>query len=522
MKLSIFHIVKQSLLHYKVPLLYQFIIITFLSAIITGSLLTGSSVKNSLKKDTVERLSNTGIVISSGLRFFDHSLAERIEKKSGVKCIGIIEMKGFCRNFSTGETALNTYIFGIDNNFFTFNNNSAIELKPGEVAINEKLARQLSINIGDDIIIRFSRISDIPINAPFAPDEEPEESLVMTVGMILTPENSGNYSLHISQIKPKNIFINNNDLKDIFGGDIRANHLLFEYKPAITVNSIQNSLKDILEPRDIGLETRFLDLTNQYEFVSKRIFIDEELISEITGAIPDCFPVITYMANSLKSSDKETPYSFVSALPHGLYENIPSNNNIVVNRWLANDLNISLGDTIKMSYFISGTYNETDEESSFFILEQIVDQDGIWGDEKLMPEFPGISGRESCSSWDAGIPVFLDNIRQKDEDYWYNFKGTPKAFIAYEKGKEIWGNNFGPATALRFSQNLTKEDIYNRFKGSIDPTRTGFRIFNAREDGIESAKNSVDFSTLFLSLSFFIFLSCIVLLSLIITTFYNS
>ena len=76
--------------------------------------------------------------------------------------------------------------------------------------------------------------------------------------------------------------------------------------------------------------------------------------------------------------------------------------------------------------------------------------EGIWGDSLLMPDFPGISGSESCSEWDAGVPVKLNEIRQKDEEYWNKFRGTPKAFINYDKGIELWGNNFGPATAIRF------------------------------------------------------------------------
>ncbi len=83
-----------------------------------------------------------------------------------------------------------------------------------------------------------------------------------------------------------------------------------------------------------------------------------------------------------------------------------------------------------------------------------------------MPDFPGITAKESCSDWDAGIPIDMSLIRPKDEDYWYRYKGTPKAFINYEMGKELWGNNFGPATAIRFTPGIGVGSIEKRLNGS--------------------------------------------------------
>ena len=91
-----------------------------------------------------------------------------------------------------------------------------------------------------------------------------------------------------------------------------------------------------------------------------------------------------------------------------------------------------------------------------------------------MPEFPGIAGSSSCSDWEAGVPIKMGEIRDKDEDYWNRYRGTPKVFINYEKGKELWGNNFGPATAIRFPAGLTETEIKSALTGSMDPSLTGF------------------------------------------------
>ena len=92
-----FNIVLKSVSFYKKPVLYQVLIIALLSAVITGSLLTGRSVRTSLKRSAAERLGNTGILVSSGIRSFDAELGPGIMEKSGVKSAGIYELNGYCQ-----------------------------------------------------------------------------------------------------------------------------------------------------------------------------------------------------------------------------------------------------------------------------------------------------------------------------------------------------------------------------------------------------------------------------------------
>ena len=62
-----------------------------------------------------------------------------------------------------------------------------VSIKPGEVAVNKKLADYLGVKTGDELIIRFNEISDIPADAPFAPARGTGRSVVMKVGTILEP-----------------------------------------------------------------------------------------------------------------------------------------------------------------------------------------------------------------------------------------------------------------------------------------------------------------------------------------------
>ena len=517
-----FLIVIRSIRFYKRPVLYQILIIALLSAVITGSLLTGTSVRMSLKKSASERLGNTGIMISSGVRFFDTTLADRMKDSEGINCSGLLEIRGYCQNLNSQKSAFNTHIYAVNSDFFTFNENDSITIKPGEVLINKRLADYLEVKPGDDLSIRFDAISDIPADAPFAPGKETGVSVVMKV--LTFPESSYNsdFSLSISQIMPMNIFMNLSEISGITGNPVKINRLLIESKAGLSTNDIYNTLKKVLTPSDIGLHFRRIDKTGEYEIISDRVFIDKETIDEIRTVLPSSAPLITYLGNSFSSGKRSTPYSFITALPSSIYPDILSENSIIINRWLADDLSISDGDSIEVKWYAPDSLNKLIVNSNKFIVRQIVDMKGIWADSLLMPEFPGISGSESCSDWDAGVPVNMNDIRRKDEDYWNKFKGTPKAFISYTKGEELWGNNFGPATALRFPQGISDRDIVEKLKGSLEPDKSGFIVTDIAGESLKAANESVDFSSLFLSLGFFLILASIVLLSFAVTSYFDS
>ena len=312
---GILKIVIKSVRFYKKPVLYQILIVGLLSAVITGSLLTGWSVRASLKKTASEHLGNTGIVISSGNRFFDPSLADRLKDSARINCTGLLEINGFCQNFNTQKVVSNAHIYGVTDGFFRFQGNDTIHINPGEVAVNEKLAVSLDLKTGDELIIRFNENSDIPADAPFAPAKEEGRSIVMKVGTILKPANSSNFSLSINQVVPENIFINLSDLINNSGKHVKINRLLIDKKSKITTEEAYNILRKLMRPSDLGLKTIALKKTGGYELRSDRIFFENTLIHEIQNVIPSSAPVITYLGNRFSHGSGSTPYSFVSALP---------------------------------------------------------------------------------------------------------------------------------------------------------------------------------------------------------------
>jgi putative ABC transport system permease protein len=520
MKPVLFKNIIRTIIYYWKDAVYQVIIIAILSAIISGSLFTGYSVRTSLKLNAREKLGNTDIILSSGIRYLDPTIAGKIKAKTGDNAAPILEADGFCQNFNTGATALNIKIYGVNHDFFVFQGNDSIFIEPGTVAINIQLAELLGINKGDELILYLSETDPIPANAPFAPGTT-GRSKVLKVGRILPTAESGDFSLAISQLAPVNAFINLDEAGTEINIAQKVNRILINNDSGNSEASYLNIINDLLSPSDIGFSIRESDKTGEPELISDRIFIDSVIVKEVLHVYPDASPVLTYLANSIAKGSNSTPYSFVSALPSSLYPGIDTGE-VVVSKWLADDLNCNPGDTLDLTWYYQSQGNRLEEASKSFIISEIISDDNDYADPSLMPEFPGISGSTSCSDWDAGVPILLDKIRKEDEEYWNLKKGTPKALISYDAGQKIWGNEYGIATAIRFPRSIELSNIQKKLTGNINPSLAGITISEIAGKADVAASSGVDFSTLFISLSFFIILAGIILLIMAISIFLNS
>jgi ABC-type antimicrobial peptide transport system permease subunit len=502
-----FKLIIKSLSHYRKHIFYEFLIILLLSAVITGSLLTGSSVRSSLKKGASQHLGNTAFLISSGFRYFDPLLATKLKQK-GLDCTGISEISGSCRSFAEQKTTIKTNIIFATDDFFSFNGDPVSN--SNGIAINRKLADKLNVKEGDELLIRFGTISDIPPDAPFAPSADEQTSTVQKIDRIIDPNDGGNFSLLISQIDPYNIFVPAGDFENLTGKSLRYNRILVSRGENLKINRINQDLQAVLYPEAIGLKIRNV-AGNQTEIISSRIFFDDALVKEIKGLLSSSEPVLTYMANRIENSDLVTPYSFVAGIPPSMYQ-FSRKNDIIINDWLSKDLNAKIGDSIKLYWYSPDSLDQLVEKSRYFTVKDVVEIKGTWGDSLLMPDFPGISARESCSSWDAGVPVNIKDIRDKDEAYWKKYKGTPKAFISYETAKELWGSKYGTATSIRFNQPVSVDDAKEALNGKLRIDLGGFVVSDIYGESINAAENSVDFGSLFIGLGFFLIVASIVLL----------
>ena len=185
---------------------------------------------------------------------------------------------------------------------------------------------------------------------------------------------------------------------------------------------------------------------------------------------------------------------------------------IIINAWLAEDLNAKPGSEIAMTYFLPESAGRLVEGTNRFRVKAVAPMSIPWLDRDLMPDFPGLSKAESTHDWDAGFPL-VHKIRDKDEAYWKQYRGSPKAFITLKAGQALWGNRFGRLTAIRFpstnlitsattnSINVAARVIGSRIMSRLNPAELGLRFDPVRDQAIAAASQSQDFGGLFIGFS---------------------
>ena len=281
---------------------------------------------------------------------------------------------------------------------------------------------------------------------------------------------------------------------------------------------LNKTLKEVLKLADVGLHIRELKMHGVHEIYSDRIFIDKPLAKAVFSIDQPHESILTYLVNSIGYRQNQTPYSFITAASHGILDEKMGEDGIMINEWLANDLGAGIGDTLKLDYFIVGPMRRLEEKSTNFIAKEIVPTGKYFADSTLMPQYPGLTDAGSCSDWNTSIPIELDRIRDRDETYWDNYKGTPKGLISLKTGIDIWGNMFGDYTAIRFNTTgISMEKLDAGILQNIDPKDLNLVFYAVKQKGSEAAVNSLDFGELFLSLSFFVIVAGVLLTVLIYT-----
>ena len=491
--------ITQSFRHYAKSHLLTSIGVAVATTIILGALIVGSSVKYSLQQIAVKRLGNTTITLSSGDRYFTRETAIATGGIPILRTEGVAVIPG-------GEKRLDKVnVLGVDTSFGKIVNANFEALnQSGNAIISSNVAERLNLGIGDRFMLRFREVSLVPANAPFVSDQDNQTVLRLTVSDILPPENGGTFNLRNTQTPPFSVFVSLSDIQKQSNNEGLVNTALFT---SGSVSNIKQRFNNTWNLSDAGYEFTRSENDNSLQLSTKRVFFD----SPVDSIFKNEHRILTYFVNGLRNNQKQTPYSFVSTLPDSLVR--PGG--MVVNQWLANDLELHKGDTVWMRYFIVGPLRELTEDSSFFVVERIAPMQGLFADPALMPDIPGLSDVGSCGDWQTGVPINLQAIRDKDEDYWNKYKGAPKAFLSISDAQKLWANRFGNLTAIRFQPNTSEQTIEELFKKHITPYRIGFTIENNRELSLASASGGVDFAELFMGLSFFILLSGIILTSLL-------
>ena len=472
--------------------------VTVAGAILVGALALGDCVRESLRDLALARIGRTTFVLGSGDRFFRSALADEMPQAAAV-----LQLPGTAATPDDAARANHVQILGVDQHFWELSQSELpLEIPPESVALNTALAQQLRVKAGDTIILRVQKPSLLSQEAPISPREDVATGLRLTVSKVVTDAQFGRFGLQANQASPLNAFLPLSWLQTKVDQPGRANLLL--------TSGSKPDLRQHWTLADAGLEWR--DVPGGSELISGRVFIDPEIVAA-AGSGHEL--VLTYFVNELHYGEKSTPYSMVTAAGAPLLPADMHDNEIIVNSWLADDLQAKAGEELQLTYFVLGGTHGLDLKTNGFRIRDVVPMEGPTADRTLMPDFPGIAKAEKTENWDAGFAIDMQKIRPKDEAYWKQYRGTPKAFVTLAAGQLMWSNRFGGVTSIRFPAGVSRQEVERQMLAKLDPAAIGLTLTSVREQALAASSQSEDFGQLFIGFSFFLVVAALILLALL-------
>lgn len=527
------------------------------TAVLSGALLVGDSVRGSLRHLMLDRLGRIDDVLVSD-NLFGAALVTELNAMPEFgeqfdQAVPAILLEGSVSQPDSGSRANRVTLLAAGDYLWSGKLGPGGPRRPaeGEIALNEPLAAELSARVGDDVVVRLPLPNDIPPDSPLGKKTELIASRRLRVAEIIPAEGLGRFGLRPNQQTPRNAYLALTDLQSALDQPDRLNAILVSGKAPLepAAPSSEARLGDMLRPKlsDYGLALHETPL-GYYNLTSERMVLPPavERAALATFAAERPQVALTYLANYLLAGADDRgkiPYSTVTALdltdvsPFGPFTTTDGeeivdlkDDEILLNSWAADDLakqgvELKRGDTVRLTYFEpESTHGESIETAHSFTLRGVVPLSGAVADPDFTPELRGVTDKESLTNWNPPFPYDSSRVRTRpphdeDERYWDDHRATPKAFVSLETGRRLWASRFGKSTSIRIPTHagLTAADLSEQLEEALgrDKSALGFAFQPVKRQGLAAARGTTDFNQLFLGFSFFIIASAVMLVALL-------
>jgi putative ABC transport system permease protein len=518
------------------------------TAVITGALLVGDSVRGSLRDLVLERLGKVDTVLVAEQPFRAELAVEiaanvKAEDGGNLTCAPLLLIPG-SMSASSGdrtEQATQLTILGVTDEFWKLGEDQAVELAGDEAILTQAIADELHARVGDEVLMRVAVPSNIPADSTLGEKADSTAVRRLSVKAIVN-EGIARFGLQPSQLEPRNVFVPLATLQRLLDVPDKAN--------VVAVGDADAAMR-LVEPRlrpalaDFGLrveefasgEVRYVQLSAERLVLPEYVVgLAEHFVSGPRGQAPRLAPqaAVTYLANTINLGEKKVAYSTVTGIdstaelgplrdddgrPVALGEK-----EIALNDWAAERLEAKVGDTISLKYYEPETTHgelveRVTEPLTVKLIASLKTADGeltAVADEQFTPELPGVTDEGSISDWDVPFQL-VEKISREDEDYWDEYRTTPKAFVSLALAKKLWSTRWGTISALRWP--VTGETTANRIEARlterIDPASLGMKWLPVKQQGLAAARGTTSFEGLFIGFSSFLMASAVMLIALL-------
>ncbi len=524
------------------------------TAVLTGALVVGDSMRGSLRAAALQHLGGVDHAVR-GTGFFRAELADELAASpefagSFAPPRPVILERGSATHADSHATVHNVSILGVDARYWEPGGSSPKPLAPQStrtVVLNQPLADELHAQPGDEILLRLGKAAAISPELLLGRRDDTTLTLRLTVDRVVPAAGRGAFAVDPRQTVPRNAFVPLETLQRALGQRGRVNTLLISAHDPTEQDAAGAGLPGFVQRAaalsDLGLRLRTSEELGYVALESAAFVLAPPVESAGRAAAAtvgaEAVGVLAYLANEIAVETRPEaviPYSTVAAIgvSPALFtafqlgdcgsptELVPGE--ILLNEWAAHDVTARIGDVIQLTYYSSGGFGQLNTSSASFRLRAIVRLTGAAADPGFAPEYPGVTDATHLADWDPPFPIDLKLIRDKDEAYWDEHRATPKAFVSLADGIRLWADQpqrFGRITSLRVyaaeGQSLaaTRDAFARELRQKLDVSQLGLRVDPLRERALAGATGSTDFAGLFIGFSFFLIVAAALLVALL-------
>lgn len=525
------------------------------SAVLTGALLVGDSLRGSLRARVERQLGGVDAVAFLP-RPARAELAKALPNTKSVLFLpGSLQAAG---SPATAPRLGRVTVLGVDSSFAPGGANADWGGTEKQIVLTARVAEQLGAKAGDRVRLGVEKFGDLPRSSSLAERDSAsstatEEFEVVAVLPADAPESE--FNLTPNPAAPLNVFVPQRALARLATGRPDAVCTLLLASGA-TADELNDALRAKLRPEDYGIKFRDIDRRlgrgGYVSVESTELVFPPRTVEGIQSACRALGvrseTTVVYVADTLAAGTKEIPFPIVAGLntaaasPLSPVELAPQpapeapqplgDDEVELLDWPGSELNkLQPGTKIRLVYYDPEVEGEGLKREAELTLRGYIPFKGPARDKDLTPEIPGVTdARAELRDWNRPPVLPKAEIERRVPEkpvahprgtFFTQNKAVPMAYVNVATARKLFKSRYGTDTSVRVApgHGETLEKLIERLQSELpkhlDPKAAGLAFDPIRERLLTASKGGTDFGGLFLGFSLFLIVAALMLVGLL-------
>ena len=353
------------------------------------------------------------------------------------------------------------------------------------------LAKKLNLKVGAMISVRMQELSTIPAESAMGKPPELRQTPFVWRGEWSDPRAEVDFD--DPQLAPYNLFVSREALTQALDLPETAVNEVWSQDPVRLSDDVLWELSGLVLDEWEGRPV----------LKSKSYFLPKA----VSDALPEtASQILTLFVETLTDGTTDLSYFFASAMKNGP---VPVERGRIL---VSSSLKERFKDSAELTFFTSGSFRKILRKTETVAHAGTVNDSGIT--DVLSPEIPGLTDSAECSGWEAAIPIDFDRIRDEDEAYWNEHRSKPKAYLNFEEAQEMFAP--GQCTAALYPAEWSVDRVRQETLKVLRTMPEFSRVEDIMNRSADKVNRGVPFAPLFLGLSFFLIVSGLLVLAMLL------